>query len=252
MRRFVCVPEVDVEHERRRGDLHPLGVHVVLDVGDPPVAQVVGRLGTARSRPVEHVLVGVVVAADGPHRLHLLLGAQGGIDLQDHLGHACVLLPMMDSAGTTSGRAPTALRRTPMPCTSSSTTSPGSIQRSSSRPQPRPTVPLPRRSPGRSGCSWDRCGDDLGERVEHRAEPALGPGLAVHARRHARRRDVDLVGRRHARPDRAREVLAQARAEADLHLAELDVARAPVVEDRVARDRAPPPPRRSPSTRAGR
>jgi hypothetical protein len=80
-------------------------------------------------------------------------------------------------------------------------------------------------------------GDDLGERVEHRAEAALGPRLAVHARGHPGRREVELVRRDEAWAHGGREVLPQPGPEADLHLAELDVTGAPVVEDRVAGDR---------------
>src|SRR5438445_20125 len=56
------------------------------------------------------------------------------------------------SRGVSRPRAPTRFRSTPMCSTSSSTTSPGSSQRSSpcSRMQPVPTVPEPSTSPGSS------------------------------------------------------------------------------------------------------
>ncbi len=68
-------------------------------------------------------------------------------------------------------------------------------------------------------------------------ELVVDEGLAVEVER------GQLVGGHDPGPERGREVLALGRAEADLHLAGLDVAGGPVVEDRVAEDRGPAPPR---------
>ena len=106
-----------------------------------------------------------------------------------------------------------------------------------------PTVPLPMRSPGRSLRIRRRPGDHVAERelrVGPRPAARLGP---VDRGRHrevvagAAARVGQLIRGHQPRTDRAREVLALGRPEADDRLLALEIARRPVVEDRVAADR---------------
>src|SRR5665213_3325874 len=79
--------------------------------------------------------------------------------------------------------------------------------------------------------------DDRGETKAHPAKRSLRPQLAIDARSHARSDDVKRVRRDESRTDRGGEILPEPWAQPDLHLPELDVARAPVVEDGVSGDR---------------
>ena len=84
-------PEEHVEQQRVGRDLEPLGMPVVLDVSNAPVAELVGRLA-ALDQVLQHVLVRTDVASDGAQGLHLPPVSQGRIDLQDYVGHCRVLL----------------------------------------------------------------------------------------------------------------------------------------------------------------
>ena len=80
-------------------------------------------------------------------------------------------------------------------------------------------------------------GDDLVEAEDRLVRVGVADGLAVQPRLHPQPGPpVELIDRRHHRPGAAAEVLALERAEPPLHLAELDVAGAEVVEDREAED----------------
>src|SRR5205807_3228857 len=81
-------------------------------------------------------------------------------------------------------------------------------------------------------------GDDRLPRVVHFGELAPRALLAVHAGDHRRARAVELVRRDDDRAEAGGEVLALRRAETDLHLLPLQVARRPVVHDREAADAA--------------
>ena len=127
----------------------------------------------------------------------------------------------------------------------------GCSQRSSpcSRMQPVPTVPEPSTSPG----------PQLGvaRRLREDRTPTSGSMSPRFPRERSspftratisRRRSPSSSGVTSDRPERGGEVLALRRAEADLHLLPLEVARRPVVHDREAADlrrrrRSPPRPR---------
>ena len=137
-------------------------------------------------------------------------------------------------------RRATRFRSTPIPSISSSTTSPRWSQRPSpcSRMQPVPTVPEPRMSPGRRRVLRAACATIAShEWCIVPLEPARAL-FAVHARDHLQREVAELVGRDEHRADARGEVLPLGRAEADLHLGPLEVARRPVVHDREAADLA--------------
>src|SRR5207248_7483820 len=80
--------------------------------------------------------------------------------------------------------------------------------------------------------------DDRVPGVVHVAEIAARALLPVDPRDHLEAEIAELVGRDDDRPEARREVLALRRAEADLHLAALEVARRPVVHDREPADLA--------------
>ena len=111
-----------------------------------------------------------------------------------------------------------------------------------SRRQPVPTVPLPRRSPGRRRTSADaraimspneNWASDQRPRLVSEPLTVGGHGQVVAG---AAARVGQLVRRHEPWPDGAREVLALGRSEPDGRLLTLQVARRPVVEDRVAAD----------------
>ena len=113
---------------------------------------------------------------------------------------------------------PIRLRRTPMPSTSSSTTSPGCSQRSSpcSRMQPRADRARAEHV-ARPQCGVaPRVRDDRLPRVVHVTEVPARALLAVHARDHLQPQVVELVRCDYDRPERRREVLPLRRPEPDL------------------------------------
>src|SRR5881392_2350185 len=83
-----------------------------------------------------------------------------------------------------------------------------------------------------------RVRDDRLPRVVHVAEVAARALLAVDARDHFQAQVAELVGSDEQWAERGGEVLALRRAEPDLHLLALEIARGPVVHDREAADRA--------------
>ena len=95
------LPHADVLRDRRpvgvqdawvRPHLVALGVEMVLDGGEAPDAEVVGRLDDVVPA-VEGVLIPRPVAADGPQRRALLraFGGQNGERLEDNLDHGRTL-----------------------------------------------------------------------------------------------------------------------------------------------------------------
>ena len=157
--------------------------------------------------------------------------------------------------GTGSGSMPgtTRFEIVPSPSTVIVTTSAGASGGGSRRPALPPELaetaaaarPGPEQVSGADPCAARSVGDQLLERPRHVGERVRPARLAVHRNLHVEVEAavatvrLELVPGHDPRPQRDRRVLALRRAEANLHLGELEIARRPVVEDGVTGDVRP-------------